>query len=514
MEDFVRKTKGVRDINSLPLNVNHELDLVSDVKGKIYIKILNRYKELLFDNGTEPWVVEMLNNLEVDVEQLKEDILDLEQALSELPMISDKLEIVETKLSQINTLFTQMQTDVNGLDLRTAELEREVVQLALKDQELLDKINNLNVDLDVIYSNTDDFGDYDYSGRPNLMLNLDFSKVSKNASLITEPPAYVKDGGSHFVFDFSDPSANDVNRTVYIPKTGRLEKGATYIVTVPIMISDDFSTNYGGSPIYPYCVSANNVVERVTTLYPDNSCRGKWGFIKKTFTVPANISDGEFIFFQVYSVKDQTGKLYIGYDIKIEKVNSVSDTATPYQPNLLVDPYWLSKEPLNENIPYYKYVGINLKSSTNPNDYTYIPMDEAAKTVDDRLTKTITTYDTVNALQNNRLTALESKVVDTDWTNVTPISPFTTVQQIQVKRKNGIVYMRGILSDGVGDCFTLPEGFRPPNDEYEYHYLLPGRSTVQTDAAKIYVRPNGLCSIVSKTGTTPIFLEPIQFSIT
>lgn len=283
MEDFVRKTKGVRDITSLPLDTSHELDIVSDVKGKIYIKILNRYKELLFDNGTEQWVIDMLNNLEVDVEQLKEDILDVEQALSELPMIEDKLKTVETSLAQINTLFAQMQIDVQGIDLRTAELEREVVQLALKDQELLDKINNL------------------------------------------------------------------------------------------------------------------------------------------------------------------------------------------------------------------------AKSS---------------ETVDARLTKTISTYDTVNALQNNRLTALESKVVDTTWQNVAVTEPFTSVTQPQVKKQNGIVYMRGTMSNGTGDCFTLPEGFRPPEGAYEMQFRLPCRSASAGDYATIYVRPSGLCSIVGVNGTKPIFLSGIIFSTT
>ena len=200
------------------------------------------------------------------------------------------------------------------------------------------------------YSNSLDFGDYDYSGRANVYLNLDFSKLSKTASAITVPYAYAKDGGSHFVLDFNDPSANGVDRSVFIPGVGRLEEGATYIVTVPIMISDDFSTDYGASPIYPYCVSTNNVTRRVVTLLPDNSCRGKWGFIKKTFTVPANVSDGEFTYFQVHSTKNQTGKLYIGYDIKIEKVNSTSDTGTPYQPNLLDAPYYLSKAPLGDEL--------------------------------------------------------------------------------------------------------------------------------------------------------------------
>lgn len=276
MEDFVRKTRGVRDITSLPLDTSHELDIVSDVKGKIYIKILNRYKELLFDNGTEQWVIDMLNNLEIDVEQLKEDVLDVEQTLTELPMIEDKLETVETKLAQINTLFAQMQIDVQGLDLRTAELEREVVQLALKDQELLDKINNL----------------------------------------------------------------------------------------------------------------------------------------------------------------------------------------------------------------------------------------------DARLTKTISTYDTVNALQNNRLTSLESKVVDTTWQNVTVTEPFTSVNQPQVKKQNGIVYMRGTISNGTGDCFTLPEGFRPPAGAYEMQFRLPCRSANAADYATIYVRPSGLCLIAGVNGTKPIFLSGIIFSTT
>ena len=62
------------------------------------------------------------------------------------------------------------------------------------------------------------------------------------------------------------------------------------------------------------------------------------------------MSDGELTYFQVYSTKVQVGKLYIGYDIKIEKVNSTSDTATPYQPNLLVEPWSIGKVPLGDNI--------------------------------------------------------------------------------------------------------------------------------------------------------------------
>ncbi|HFJ7540091.1 TPA: hypothetical protein ACGVLO_001899 [Enterococcus faecium] len=260
---------------------------------------------------------------------------------------------LEELIRKYNETFDAFMAEIKG---RVDSLNQQITDLTGQAKTLQDKLDALKEEisklgnLQVMYSNSIDFGDYDYSGRPNLFLNLDFSKLSRNASAITEPPAYVKDGGSHFVLDFSDPSANGVDRSVYIPAVGRLEKGATYIATVPIMISDDFSTDYGASPIYPYCVLTNNVATRVTSLSPDNSCRGKWGLIKKTFTVPANMSDGEFTYFQVISTKTQVGKLYIGYDIKIEKVTSTSDTATPYQPNLLDAPYYLSKVALGENI--------------------------------------------------------------------------------------------------------------------------------------------------------------------
>lgn len=268
-------------------------------------------------------------------------------------ILADGKQEIEQKITESET---QIDAKLKDTSNKITKANQDVATINTNIDKVNDRIDQTNQQigdlgkLKKMYSNSIDFGGYDYSGRPNLFLNLDFSKLSKNGSAIQEPPAYVKDGGSHFILDFSDPSANGVDRNVFIPAVGRLEKGATYIATVPIMISDDFSTDYGASPIYPYCVSANNVATRVTSLYPDNSCRGKWGFIKKTFTVPANVSDGEFTYFQVYSTKGQVGKLYIGYDIKIEKVTSTSDTATTYQPNLLNAPYYLSKVALGENI--------------------------------------------------------------------------------------------------------------------------------------------------------------------
>lgn len=464
MEDFVRKTRGVRDITSLPLDTSHELDIVSDVKGKIYIKILNRYKELLFDNGTEQWVIDMLNNLEVDVEQLKDNILDVEQALTELPIIEDKLETVETKLAQINTLFAQMQIDVQGIDLRTAELEREVVQLALKDQELLDKINNL--DLYILYSNSNDFEGYDYIDNPKLFDEPYWlGRTPLGDNLANKTVTFPIQSSEYSIYNYDMTEALVVGQTYSITLRGTKPSTQTFMLYNDAATADGYLGNFK----------------------PVEGLPNTWSLIFTPTTVSTSIPKRLRIFQYPSST---VGAVQIDW-LKIEK----GDKRTP-------------------NIPYYKYVGINLEASKNPNDYQWITLSKSAETVDARLTKTISTYDTVNALQNNRLTSLESKVVDTTWQNVTVTEPFTSVTQPQVKKQNGIVYMRGTISNGTGDCFTLPEGFRPPEGAYEMQFRLPCRSASAEDYATIYVRPSGLCSIAGVNGTKPIFLSGIIFSTT
>lgn len=202
-----------------------------------------------------------------------------------------------------------------------------------------------------MFANDIDFGNYDYSGNPNLMKAVDFSKLSRSSSTILKPFEYVKDHGAYFEIDGNDPSASGVSRNVFIPLITRLQKGSTYIATIPMMISEDFGTDFGGSPICAYCATDESQTQRPVFMNPNESCRGKWQYFKKTFTVPTDMIDGNFApFLQIYQKPDLPGKLYIGYDIKIEKVTSATDQATPYQPNLIEEPYQISREPLGENI--------------------------------------------------------------------------------------------------------------------------------------------------------------------
>ncbi len=194
-----------------------------------------------------------------------------------------------------------------------------------------------------MYSNSIDFGGYDYSGRANLAPNLDFSKFSGNGITMTKPLACFKDHETYLELDSSDPSAVNTSRYIYVPNCSALLPNNTYIMTVPIMINanfDDFRTAF---------TLRTRDGTALGTINPPRENVGTWQNVTKVFTVPGNLKF-DTTYLQFWQPMEGNGKIYIGYDIKIEKVNSTSDTATPYQPNLLDAPYYLSKVPLGENL--------------------------------------------------------------------------------------------------------------------------------------------------------------------
>ncbi len=329
------------------------LGYVGKVEGSVYIDFPNdrsldtagRFtfyiKRSPIDDSTPELEDYYFNGFSQTIDKIEKILADGKQEIDQ--KIAESETQIDAKLKDTNDKITKANQDVATLNTNID-----------KANDRIDQTNQQIGDLGKLkkmYSNSIDFGGYDYSGRANLMPNLDFSKLSGTNCMIQTPPPYIKDGGTYFVLDASDASAANTTRNVFIPFLGRLEKGATYMVTIPMMISEDFVTDYGSSPIYPYNVNDGATTTRSLTMTPNADCREKWQFVEKAFTVPSNMTDGKFApFLHVYQNKNQTGKLYIGYDIKIEKVNSTSDTATPYQPNLLDAPYYLSKIPLGENI--------------------------------------------------------------------------------------------------------------------------------------------------------------------
>lgn len=194
-----------------------------------------------------------------------------------------------------------------------------------------------------LFSNSLDFGDYDYSTAPNLLPTLDYSKLSRTSQNRQAPYAYIKDYGEYFVLDRDDPSISvGSSASVFIPNITRLTKGKTYTLSVSMMVNNEFGTDYGNT-VMQYCVTTSTGTQRLATLAPNKNAVNNWVRFSKTFTIPSDFSDGDFApFLQLYQGNKGTGKLYVRYDIMIQEGDQTSSQAPANQmPKITTDKWWL-----------------------------------------------------------------------------------------------------------------------------------------------------------------------------
>ncbi len=321
------------------------LGYVGKVEGSVYIDFpddrsldtAGRFtfdiKRSSIDDSTPELEGYYFNGFSQTIDKIEKILADGKQEIDQ--KITESETQIDAKVKDTNDKITKANQDVATLNTNIDKANNRIDQT---NQQISDLGK-----LKKMYSNSIEFGDYDYSGRPNLAPNLDFSKFSGNGITMTEPLACFKDHETYLELDSSDPSAVNTSRNIYVPNCSALLPNNTYIMTVPIMINadfDDFRT--------AFILKTRDGTE-LGKVNPPRENVGTWQNVTQVFTVPSNLKfDNTYL--QLWQPKEGNGKIYIGYDIKIEKVNSTSDTATPYQPNLLDAPYYLSKVALGENI--------------------------------------------------------------------------------------------------------------------------------------------------------------------
>ncbi|MGG2439597.1 BppU family phage baseplate upper protein, partial [Enterococcus faecium] len=257
-----------------------------------------------------------------------------------------KLEI-EQKIAESETQIDAKVKDTND---KITKANQDVVTLNTnidKAKERIDQTNQQISDLGKLkkmYSNSIDFGDYDYSGNPNLIPPISFASLGRvNDKTDTNIPG-VTDGGSYFELNTEVSLASNVS-SVFVPFQPRLQPSKTYTLTVSIEYDQDFIDSGAGHSI-TYGSTINGVIERPVTIIGAKTTTAKQT-ISKTFTTSAIYGNGQAkSFYQLWFATTSKGKIKVYYDFKLEE----GSKATPYQPNLLDDPYWLGKATLGENI--------------------------------------------------------------------------------------------------------------------------------------------------------------------
>lgn len=188
------------------------------------------------------------------------------------------------------------------------------------------------------YSNSIDFGDYDYSGNPNLLPKLTANDFRFTNTAVT---GYTKTDSGTYMKVTKAAGAASVGLMATIP---RIKSNETYTLSVSVKALTDI---VAGGLTFTLRWKDNADVTQTADAFQGQVITTTETTFSKTFTTGV-VSDGTTPSLQLYFNGDlvEKNEVDLHYDIKLEK----GSTATRYQPNLLDAPYYLSKVALGENI--------------------------------------------------------------------------------------------------------------------------------------------------------------------
>ncbi|EOG10458.1 coiled-coil domain-containing protein [Enterococcus faecium] len=256
---------------------------------------------------------------------------------------------LEELIRKYNETFDAFMAEIKG---RVDSLNQQITDLTGQAKTLQDKLDALKEEisklgnLQVMYSNSIDFGGYDYSGNPNIAPVINDENVKSLNNTMTTVTG-------HGTYATAEKIGNDLTIGVGMVPWDRydfskLTVGKQYTLTIPIRINADYTGDISKLFIRIRCANTDGVVLVNTKMLPSNTPKEELVDISTTFTVPSTVQNSNNWYCQVGSSgdSDARGTVDIGYDVKLEE----GSTATPYQPNLLDAPYYLSKVALGENI--------------------------------------------------------------------------------------------------------------------------------------------------------------------
>ena len=293
---------------------------------------------------TSNFQVIVLDNADITADEAETIITEYNKLIDKLNKAYNDALANYTKAG--DAMLADLKTKIGTLESKLNTLNANYNSLVQKLEEIREAIEALG-NLHVMYSNSLDFGNYDYSGNPNLMRKLSVDDWDLMGAGITKADG----NGEYVIFDFSKHN-NDMN--VYAGHSHKLpllEANKKYTLTAEVSTDVAWagrirmsyrinkpdgspSPNAQGTLIGDVNNPEANVWYTLTTMDGNH-------------TIPELINTYKSVWLQLnLSNTNFEGKIKVRYNIKIEP----GETSTPYQPNLLDEPYYLSKMPLGENI--------------------------------------------------------------------------------------------------------------------------------------------------------------------
>ncbi|EOG07568.1 BppU family phage baseplate upper protein [Enterococcus faecium] len=321
--------------DNLAFTFNIEKSIIDgdvQLNGEYYFKDFQQLLDGVKQEATDA-VNAALTNVDSTIEkanqQINEFVEGATQAIDQtVDEVTEQLQATQTKIDTVSQNVTSAQNNLKAVEDKMNQTNQQIGDLGK---------------LKKIYSNSIDFGGYDYSGNPNLMNNLSFSDFAVQAG-----GGAISDGGNFLKINKTSGTnlfvmAGYKNSAYYLTP---VLPNTTYTITYVLRKSSNFVSQSGKRIFLRYRLNQNDVTNNLGELILDSTnVTAEFTTYTKTFTTGALINPNSY-YFQVLVEEGLSGEIELSYEIKLER----GSTATPYQPNLLDDPYWVGKAPLGENI--------------------------------------------------------------------------------------------------------------------------------------------------------------------
>lgn len=323
------------------------LGYVGTVEGSVYIDFPNdrsldtagRFtfdiKRSPIDDSTPELEDYYFNGFSQTIDKIEKILADGKQEIEQ--KITESETQIDAKLKNTNDKITKANQDVTTLNTNID-----------KANDRIDQTNQQISDLGKLkkmYSNSIDFGNYDYSGNPNLLSKLSYDLIeNQNTSAGT-----LSKGENSFKYNKISAEVEG-GVELYYKRRGIanwLPSNKTLVMTVKLRAGADYSPVDGKLILIRYRYVDSGTGKIVLDLpINSNSITQEWKEFSITGTTPTFSPQAYHPWIQFRAQDGILGEIEMSYDIKIEE----GSTATPFQPNLLAEPYNMCREYPNENI--------------------------------------------------------------------------------------------------------------------------------------------------------------------
>ncbi|HAQ0425779.1 TPA: BppU family phage baseplate upper protein, partial [Enterococcus faecium] len=307
--------------DNLAFTFNIEKSIIDgdvQLNGEYYFKDFQQLLDGVKQEATDA-VNAALTNVDSTIEkanqQINKFVEGATQAIDQtVDEVTEQLQATQTKIDTVSQNVTSAQNNLKAVEDKMNQTKQQIGDLGK---------------LKKMYSNSIDFGGYDYSGNPNLM------SVIKASDFNVQSDVTVSDVGYNSI----RITSQGIDRLSTYTKNSipSLLKGKTYTLSATVKFEEGTTGDIGNLMIGYRKASGGTILLYAST---EGAEVGKELTIKGTGLVNYEITDLSKFYLSI-GMKGATkikGGVIIS-NIKIEE----GTTATPYQPNLLEDPYWLGK---------------------------------------------------------------------------------------------------------------------------------------------------------------------------